>query len=112
MNREIKAKWIEALRSGKYEQGKSQLRTLNDKYCCLGILCTLRTDGEWKQWCEPDEDGLAEIGCWEFKGNSEWLDGSYLLEIGMTSEEESALADMNDSGKTFAEIADYIEKNL
>jgi hypothetical protein len=44
MNKEIKEKWINALRSGKYEQGKSQLRSLSNKFCCLGVLCDLYKD--------------------------------------------------------------------
>jgi hypothetical protein len=40
MNLEIKKKWISALRSGEYKQGKGQLR-LEDEYCCLGVLCDL-----------------------------------------------------------------------
>lgn len=40
MKLEIKEKWVEALRSGDYKQGKSQL-AFNDKYCCLGVLCEL-----------------------------------------------------------------------
>ena len=31
-------KWIEALRSGKYAQGKGALQT-EDGYCCLGVAC-------------------------------------------------------------------------
>lgn len=30
--------WVEALRSGKYKQGKGCLR-YGDNYCCLGVLC-------------------------------------------------------------------------
>jgi len=31
--------WVEALRSGKYEQGKSRLyNSLNYTYCCLGVV--------------------------------------------------------------------------
>lgn len=37
----VKALWLEALRSGKYEQGNSVLRTGDDKYCCLGVLCDI-----------------------------------------------------------------------
>jgi hypothetical protein len=39
MNPEIKQKWVEALRSGKYKQGYKQLRDENGAYCCLGVLC-------------------------------------------------------------------------
>lgn len=38
MNKEAKEKWIEALRSGKYKQGKSCLMGTDNAYCCLGVL--------------------------------------------------------------------------
>jgi hypothetical protein len=44
MNKKIARLWADALRSGKYEQGKSALaRKEEDKtsYCCLGVLCEL-----------------------------------------------------------------------
>ena len=37
---EFKKPWIEALRSGKYEQGFKYLNR-DGKYCCLGVLCDL-----------------------------------------------------------------------
>lgn len=38
MTKAQKVKWIEALRSGKYEQGFNVLCTTdNGKYCCLGV---------------------------------------------------------------------------
>lgn len=33
-------KWVEALRSGDYQQGTGHLRA-GDKYCCLGVACEL-----------------------------------------------------------------------
>ena len=33
--------WVRALRSGKYNWGKRALRTDDNKYCCLGVLCEL-----------------------------------------------------------------------
>ena len=38
MDKKLKAKWVKALRSGKYEQGRYMLRH-NNEYCCLGVLC-------------------------------------------------------------------------
>lgn len=38
MNPELKAKWVAALRSGKYEQGHEYLNK-DGKFCCLGVLC-------------------------------------------------------------------------
>jgi hypothetical protein len=38
--------WVAALRSGKYKQGRRYLRSCNDTYCCLGVLCEI----EGVQW--------------------------------------------------------------
>lgn len=43
MKPEIKKRWIEALRSGKYNQGKGYL-CKDDSYCCLGVLCELAVE--------------------------------------------------------------------
>jgi hypothetical protein len=39
-------KWVAALRSGEYEQGKGALH-LDGRYCCLGVACDLSKTGEW-----------------------------------------------------------------
>lgn len=41
MKPEIADKWVEALRSGKYEQCTTVLRSTDNKFCCLGVLCEL-----------------------------------------------------------------------
>lgn len=45
MKTEIKDRWLEALRSGEYKQGKGRLVKETDdgtfNYCCLGVLCDL-----------------------------------------------------------------------
>lgn len=38
MNEVAKEKWIEALRSGRYTQGKNCLMDTDKAYCCLGVL--------------------------------------------------------------------------
>jgi len=44
MNKRIKTRWLKALRSGKYKQGRYALRTKSDNgFCCLGVLCDLYT---------------------------------------------------------------------
>ena len=36
----LKKAWVEALRSGKYKQGRLALYDKhNESYCCLGVLC-------------------------------------------------------------------------
>jgi hypothetical protein len=39
--KEFTEKWLKALKSGKYEQGTEQLVTGDNKYCCLGVACSI-----------------------------------------------------------------------
>lgn len=109
MNPEIKTKWVAALRSGEFEQGHRQLRKGNT-FCCLGVLCELYRretgDGIWENnhflmvsdVLPPkvsDWAGLAE--------NNPTVEGI----IGDTS-----LAERNDTGTSFSEIADIIDVKL
>jgi hypothetical protein len=38
LTKEVMDKWIAALRSGQYNQGRGKLKSSNG-YCCLGVLC-------------------------------------------------------------------------
>ena len=98
--RKRKEALVAALRSGKYEQGKDWLRK-GDAFCCLGVAC--------------DISGLAK---WEGK----WYMGAMLSlpnEVrrfyGFTEDNGRVFAgppltDMNDGGATFAQIADWIDR--
>lgn len=44
MNEVAKEKWIAALRSGRYMQGKSCLKGVDGNYCCLGVLVEVFED--------------------------------------------------------------------
>ena len=113
MKKEIKAKWIKALLSGKYKQGREVLRRKNNTFCCLGVLCDLyikEIGGEWKMgkdgisYCIMQNDtGLpSKIQRWAGINSTE---GSY------DSDNDKTLADDNDSGgKGFKTIAKIIEK--
>jgi hypothetical protein len=39
LTKEHKDKWLAALRSGEFKQGKTVLVNENKEYCCLGVLC-------------------------------------------------------------------------
>ncbi len=52
MKADLKNRWLEALRSGKYEQATGALMAEIDDgavgYCCLGVLCDISGFGEWE----------------------------------------------------------------
>lgn len=118
MKKSVMKKLVKALRSGEYDQGKSQLVTINpdgsENFCCLGVLCNLATEsgyGEWKGCSFFDEEG-EESETYLPEGVAKWAgmnrgDGFWALPNGATE----TLTNLNDGGKSFAEIADIIEKH-
>jgi hypothetical protein len=107
MDCDAKKKWVDALRSGKYAQGRNALRKRN-RYCCLGVLCDL-TDGD--QWVEDEK---SSIYWYHFGGNRSRVLLPFALadEYDIFSCDIGLLARMNDDGKSFVQIADYIESHL
>lgn len=49
MKKEIAERWVEALRSGEYNQGEACLRN-NSNFCCLGVLCDLYVKDGHGHW--------------------------------------------------------------
>ena len=109
MTKELKEKWVTALRSGEYKQGLKTLRD-GDTYCCLGVLADI-CECEWK---EPEYDNvLAAIFENDLRSSYWAIRQEYADKIGLSTQEQQTLADMNDIHKnSFSEIADYIEDNL
>ncbi len=109
MNPEVKAAWVKALRSGEYSQGTGQLRSAEEKYCCLGVLCDIAPVGEWggeAYIAGPDDWASAFLP----RRVADWAGlSSTNPAIGGTGGE---LSYKNDRGATFAQIADLIEKNF
>lgn len=107
MDAELKAKWLEALRSGKYDQGTGQLRDSRHCFCCLGVLCDVAAPEAWDDdmWAYgKDEDRKEEVGNLPFR---------FRLKTGITDTNERDLIRLNDQDKkSFAEIANWIEGNL
>ena len=128
-NEPVLREWVNRLRSGDYEQGKSRLRQRLpgedvDRFCCWGVLCEiaiergiafvdsqLNGDGYIGYFYGSPEGELensvwptADILQWSFGYDSiiEWADGRW----------EGQLADLNDKGVSFGVIADIIEKNI
>lgn len=99
-------KWVSALRGGKYEQGV-RLLSNNGKFCCLGVACELAL-----------RSGIAikktvEIGTTNYGGWSAIMPTEAREWVGLKRSDGEfkggRLTDLNDSGKTFSEIADIIE---
>lgn len=119
MKKSVAMKWVKALRSGKYKQGEGALKRTsrldgNDMHCCLGVLCDISKQGEWSQ--KPDSFGYTDYHC-----INDSSDITIPLDVkkwaGMKSEEgerggkKSKLVKLNDdSGYTFKQIANIIEK--
>ena len=103
--KERRAAGVAARRSGDYEQTMGGLKD-GVGYCCLGVACDVSELGKW------EDDGVYSCG-------EEHKCGGYLTDvicdyyglstISGTFDDERSLAELNDSGKTFNEIADIIE---
>ena len=54
LNKELMTRWIEALESGRYRQGRGVLKRTDDsghvRYCCLGVLQKLEPKLECNGW--------------------------------------------------------------
>lgn len=96
--------WVEALRSGKYQQATRQLRD-GDAFCCLGVACEISGLGKWSGNSFPVYLGDSRFLPTEVR---EWLGISGRLG-GFGRRNRKYLADLNDDGTTFSEIADIIE---
>lgn len=109
--KELRKKWIEALRSDKYKQGREQLRKGKDRFCCLGVLCDVFDNGQWKL----DSDIFGTI--YFYNSNDKVPPISVCDAVGFRKAFRNAsviadLANLNDrEGLSFSEIADLLEEH-
>lgn len=126
MNKDVQRTWIEALRSGEYQQAQGALHN-EYGHCCLGVLCELAVKEEviappvekvdvrgkwWRYGMDEEASTLPlEVMAWAglnernpkvdcAHGNDEYHDDC------------CTLAGTNDGGASFHKIADIIEKKL
>lgn len=114
MNPEAKREWVEALRSGKYTQGKGRLgydwgSNTEPHYCCLGVLCEIAYEkGIVKKTRESDGSYIYDDSMHLLpRSVQEWADVDDNPDLG-----EMPIADLNDRGLPFRFIADLIERYL
>lgn len=99
MTPELKEKWAAALESGEYEQGRGKLRDNDDRMCCLGVLCHLVDQSKWER---------RNASTWEHLGEEGLPLEDFLCTIGLDYHAAESLAEQNDAGATFREIAKII----
>jgi hypothetical protein len=118
MKKEIADVWVQALRSGEYEQGKHSLNE-KGKFCCLGVLCEIALKDnvvEKKVFTFLDDDDSIEETV-RYDGSSAFLPERVQDWAGMKSDSglydynQPSLTQMNDSDFEFDVIADFIEEN-
>ena len=97
LNRELMTRWIEALESGRYRQGRNYLKVRDNnrtRYCCLGVL----------QKIEPSIPNQNDI----------FLKKDAVVKILGCNLNQKELSDMNDGAdaepKSFREIAQHLRK--
>lgn len=108
MNPEIKAKWVAALQSGQYVQGKGQLRNNKNQFCCLGVLCNLHAQAH-------PEIAATQLDREIYLDRTAFLPEIVKTWCGLSLVDKytvSTLMGMNDRGKTFKEISQYIDKEM
>lgn len=113
--REFAEKWVKALRSGEYKQGKECLGNKDNGYCCLGIAA-ITAGATDKMLLKSDNTTLAnyltrdefgpKITNKIFENIPQQLIGLYGNQL------VTELTSRNDSGQSFTEIADWIEQNV
>jgi hypothetical protein len=108
MDAEWKEKWVEALRSGNYEQGEGTLKNISDdgyEYCCLGVLCEIHPDVEFRGTVaaihKPTKDEYDIF-----------LPSMFRNALNISCDDEKELANLNDGGYSFDTIAGWIEEYL
>jgi hypothetical protein len=113
VNKEFKSKWIKALRNqdgSNYKQGRGNLLK-NNKYCCLGVACDLLQPETWFEingecrW--GDRHGKQNIN---YSSSRIPTFASDVIELNYC--DQNILIELNDAGKSFTEIAQWIEENL
>jgi len=119
MNAEPKRLWLEALRSGKYEQGTDALALVaasedDEQFCCLGVACEVAIKAGLPV------TKVASTGSYFYDGEPlvlpklvrSWLGVKLGTPLVTGGGRRNALSVFNDEGMSFGGIADLIEAQL
>jgi len=111
MNPEAKAKIVEALRSGKYKQGRMFLRS-EDCFCAWGVISDVSQQGAWvkDQFGDFAYDGKGY--CVPTEAVQDWAGLVWMQDEVCIKDRTESLSVHNDNGATFEQLADAIEQQL
>ena len=94
MDRTIRDKWVAALRSGKYKQGRGALRVAGgsynheapesneDRFCCLGVLCDVRGAQWFHRGPGAKQTAMFHTDCEEGEASETGLPPKMCIELG------------------------------
>jgi hypothetical protein len=121
MNPEIKAMWVDTLRSGEFTQGFNMLESENQEFCCLGVLCSIankhgvitRVD-DGSGYITYDESwSLPPVEILSWAGLNETDPNVYAVNPETGNRMLVNLSTVNDTfNLSFSEIADLIDEQL
>lgn len=123
VNQIVKTMWVDALRSGKFEQGRNTLRVEVDgrpAFCCLGVLTEIAVgDGVTKRagtgYKDVDSDGLTHEEDGVLTASVQWWAGLPDSNPFVNTPDggRRTLSCLNDDEEyDFEQIADVIEEQL
>lgn len=124
MNEEIKSRWVSKLTSGEYSQTTGTLNA-GDGYCCLGVLCeiavedgivikTVGSSGRAVYTSKVNQSDVSadilpyDVVAWAGLNDTN-PDVTYFDSNGLQLDDN--LAELNDNGMKFEEIAKLIDEN-
>lgn len=125
----IKARWLEALRSGRYRQGSRGLNWDDREFCCLGVLCETEI-GRHENFKKEEKSERPDYVSWSSLVDGSITSEAYKLPAFLTrltglsplgelnepvkfkGETHMYLAKLNDKGASFEFIAEVIEEQF
>ena len=121
MDPSVKQRWVSALRSGSYHQGRNFLRRGND-YCPLGVLCDLHAQSYSRDWMKGvTTQDSAPIQVFQYSGFDSVLPEQVVEWSGLDAQDPivahdadlTSITKLNDlKGLSFEQIADLIEEQF
>lgn len=119
MKQEFVKPWTDALRSGEYQQATGVLKRVEPEdgelvvkgFCCLGVLCDINKDAVGGEWNDKGSFIVKDDRATVFLSPHIQRLTEMRTIVGGIPDIQKTLTSMNDNGKSFDEIADFIDAN-